>query len=165
MNVTSVKYRHFRDSGAKLVIGLRGRKLASCVVNYETGICLEKIDLREYDQMRDVPGPNGQPYDPKKAAEAFLAFTRRHTARRSITQGAEDVLQRILTGDTATLVDTEKSPDVAAASPEPATSSKVLPSVCKTLGLDPSKARRLLRAAGLHAPYCDAAKLLEVLGK
>lgn len=155
-----VKYIHFADSGAKLGIGFRGTKIAHCVMNTENGIAVEEVPINEYDRMRVVPN-----VEAKHAAEQFMAFTRRRTAQRSITPGAQRLLERLLNGEGVELVaTTPEEPKASDATPPSSTQGKgVLAMVCADLSLEPAVARRRLRAAGLHAPYDDEAKIRAAL--
>lgn len=171
----AVKYINPENEGVKLAICFRGTKHAHCVMNFDTGISVVKVELRYYDKadfIKDGPGY----YEVKKACKKFLALTKRDVARRTITERAKELLERALSGD----VTEAELPATDAPAPKdekPTTTSKEatkriksddskeshLARLCNELNMEPTKARRLLRAAGLHAPYDDAAALKKVL--
>lgn len=171
----SVKYisDHF---GTKPAICFRGTKHAHCVMNFDTGISVVKVDLREYDRARLVPNGKGY-YEVKDAAKKFLALTKRDVARRSITEKAKELLSRALNGEvTEAALPEENGLDQPITKKEKTKSKKettteqpkgerstTLSTLCEELKLAPAKARRLLRAAGLHAPYNDVKALRAAL--
>jgi len=161
MMEASVRYVQFANSSAKLGICLRGTKTAHCVMNYDSGISVLDVENREFDKMRVVPN-----VDVEKAARQFISYTTRRVARKEITKGAAELLGRIL-NEQVVVAEPTPEPDAneAPTSPKPSPSgrSNVLADICAELKIEPTVARRRLRAAGLSAPYDDAAKIRKVL--
>ena len=172
----SVKYLHFANSGTKPALCLRGTKFASCVVNDDGTVRVEKVPLKEYDQMRVVP-KDGKPYDPHACAQFFLDLTARPEIRREATLGALELIRRVLHGNVATEdVDFTAPSDIVikskakkhsltgGESDEPAKlRSTLLASICTELSIEPTVARRKLRKAGMSAPYEDEAAIRAAL--
>jgi hypothetical protein len=155
----SVRYLHFFDSGCKPVVGFRGTKYASCIINDEEIIRVQKVDLREWDQMRRVPHRGGD-YPLDRAIDHLKRLKR----SKAITQAALELLER---GDVLAEPPSDEpvpSPTTTAA-PSAARPSNVLSKVCAELKIEPAAARRALRASGLRAPYDDEAKIRKALAK
>lgn len=143
----------------KIALCLRGRKFATCVVNDDNGIHLVKLPVADYDRYAR---PRAE--TPKKVAQQLLAFTRRDVSPKSITQGAFDILNDVVSGQIPE-EDVEYVPPPAAASngEKPATRSTILAAICQELKIEAAVARRKLRKAGLHAPYEDEKAIRKAL--
>jgi len=149
----TVKYVQYANSGCRPGIGFRGTKYASVVLDDEGTIRVEKVELREWDQMRVVPY-KGAPYPIERAIKTLLK-TAKH---KPITVEAKTLLTR---GDI-------EAADVTLPEPTPTKPAKivgtnVLAQACAELKIEPAAARRLLRKAGLSAPYTDAAAIRNAL--
>jgi hypothetical protein len=151
------------DSGVKPALCLRGRKFASCVINDEGTLRVTKVEIRDYDKMRLVPH-RGRAYEPKACAKYFLSLTQREQIKRVATQGALELIRRVLDGEipdediefvdeTLTETPPEKPAKVSKANGEGHAS--ILATICAELKIEPTAARRKLRKKGLHAPYTD----------
>lgn len=152
------------DVGNKPALCIRGRKHATCVVRDDSGIRLRQLDLPTFDRLCRPVLFHGHPYPIDRAAKMMLSFTKRSVARCEITQGAKVFLDRILNGS---IVEEEiEVHEPTAQTPRKANStprSSLLKDLCDELKLDPRVARRVLRAAGLHAPYEDEKAIRKAL--
>lgn len=114
---------------------------------------------------------NGKPYPVERA----VSFYRQLAKAKGITRGADKLLSHAkanvawdkveaAAGEDETIEPTEAKSTLAR---KPrmtvAPKSKVLDGICKDLKLEPSIARRILRKAGMSAPYTDAAKIRKTL--
>lgn len=154
---TEAAYRYMQlpNSGIKPVLGIRGNKYASCVVNDELTVRVEQFDLREWDSA-DPVDYHGQPYSPVRAA-SFLQVVGK---RKGITLAAARILARILGEPEPT-----EPPEVESIEPKQPIESKpsILKAICEELNINPSFARRALRASGMTAPYDNEAQIRNVL--
>lgn len=163
----SVRYvAHANDIGFKPALCFRGIKWAHCIVNEDEGIRVMKIDVQTLGQAQAVEF-RGAAYPIKRCAEQLMSFTKRHTAAKAITEAARELIERVLANE----VIEEKAEIVAPKAKITTTTdtsaprSTVLAGICAELNIEPTMARRMLRKAGLHAPYDDAAVLRRTLGK
>lgn len=160
---------HDNDIGCKPALCFRGTKWAHCVVNEDTGIRVLEVPLRDFDQS-PVVEHRGVPYSIERCAKTLFSFTTRTIARREITLGAQRLLEGVLDGTINEQV-VEKAAVIAAPPPKSDSSddaptrtpTTLVATICNELKLEPTTARRLLRKAGLHAPYDDEAKIRSIL--
>lgn len=173
----------------KIAVCLRGHKYATCVINDDTALRLVKVRVADFDRYAGNVHPENS--DPKTVAEKWMAFTYRAICPKEITQGAARILRMIIDGEIPAedveLNDVELAPsrpegvnhgtDVSRRKKKPrlvrkngedttttaAPKSTILAGICATLKLEPTIARRMLRAAGMSAPYDDEKKILSVL--
>lgn len=178
----SVRYIHpptsgpIPDGGFKPAICFRAREYAHCVVNEDSGIHVIKVPVRDFDRA-PVVMQRGEAYPPKQAAKYMLDCTTRVTSRRDITLKAAALLQGVLDGSIS-----EDAIDAPAAPVDHwkpknqtlTTDGKEIPTrtpttlvatICAELKIDPPVARKLLRKAGLNAPYTDEAQIRAILKK
>jgi hypothetical protein len=148
------------DGGFKPAVCFRAREYAHCVVNEDSGIHVIKVPVRDFDHA-PVVLLKGEAYPTKRAAKMMLDFTERTTARRDITQRASELLRGVLDGSETTVVD---APTPPTEHPKGAPTT-LIAAICAELDIDPPVARRLLRKAGLAAPYTDEAQIRAVLKK
>jgi hypothetical protein len=153
------------NSGLKPALCLRGRKFASCVINDEGTIRILRVELRHYDKMRVVPH-KGKAYEPKACAKYFMSLLDREQIRRTATQGAIELIKRVLDGNVPTedieFIETpvhSETPPEEKANGASASHSTILGAICNELKIEPTAARRKLRKAGLHAPYDNEAAI------
>jgi hypothetical protein len=164
----SVRYvAHANDIGFKPALCFRGIKWAHCIVNEDEGIRVMKIDVQTLDKAQAVEF-RGAAYPIKRCAEQLMAFTNRLTARKDITEAARELVQRVLADEVieekAELVPV-KAKVATSTDAAPTARSTILAAICAELNIEPAMARRVLRKAGLHAPYNDAAVLRRTLKK
>ena len=150
-----VKYLPYRDSGCRPGIGFRGTKYASFVFDDAASIRVEKVELREWDQMRVVPY-KGVAYPIERAIKTLLKTAK----KKPITVEA----LRLLNREDLEAPEIELPP-VSAPQAASAVRSSVLSEICAELKLEASTARRLLRKAGLSAPYTDPVAIRTALTK
>lgn len=172
---TRICYVHFEDQGMgfKPTLCCRGTKHAHCVVNDETGVRVIKMPIRDTDKARPVLY-RGQPYPFLRFKEAMLRIGR----RKGITQAAIELLERpeAVSGDPPEDAVPAPKPDGATpeatkpvsarqARPDRPSGDGLIASFAVEFKLDPKRVRKVLRAAGLHAPYTDAAAIRKALTK
>ena len=157
--------RYVVDQGWRPALCLRGTKYASCVIADSTSISVLRVPLREFEASPRVPHLGG-PYSPLKAAERFLAASRRRHQRLTATREAMRII-RITLGlpPDPEPPPPEDPPGDTGAKDEPAVrrSNGPLRDICAELSIEPATARRMLRAAGLRAPYGDVPAIRRVL--
>ena len=159
--------------GFKPVFGWRGHKHAHCVVNDEAGVRVLKIPVRDFDRAPQLLY-RGNPYPPERFRDAML----RIGERKGITQAAVELLMRSEGPSDDAPEDAEPAPTPAATTADPKkpdTAREARPSTPSGGGLiaafsvefklEPGRIRKLLRAAGLAAPYTDAAAIRKALAK
>lgn len=159
MTTASVRYVGLQEFGIGLkpVLGVRGRKYASCVVIDENFVRVVQVDLKDFDKSAPVLY-HGQPYPVERFAKHMLNQSRA-SAKREVTKGAAEVIEKALRGEE---VD-EAPPSPEKPSQPSARAEGVLASICRELSIEPSAARRVLRAAGMKAPYEDATAIRQAL--
>jgi hypothetical protein len=118
------------------------------------------VDVRDYDKMRLVPH-KGKAYEPRACAKFFMALLERADIKRTATQGALELIRRVLDGEvptediefTDTPVHAEQTTTTEVNGISQGTRSTILAAICAELKIESTVARRKLRKAGLHAPY------------
>jgi hypothetical protein len=151
------------EGAARPALCLRGRKNAYCVVNDDGTFRIRKVEVREYDQMRPIPH-RGSTYEPKEFAQKIKAQIIRTDVRREATQGALELIDRVLSGEFDQDVEFSESaetPKIEEVTAKPAKESRpsILAKICEELKIEPVLARRKLRKAGLSAPYDNEAAI------
>lgn len=147
----SVRYIQVPDSGFKPAVVFRYEHLAQAIINDETEIRVLDLSLRDADQARVVLYA-GSNY-PVERAVSILKRT-----GKPFDYLAEQLL-RVADGVLDSAIVAVKAPE---STPEVSNSS-ALGRVCAALGLNPGVARRLLRKAGLRAPYTDETLIRKTL--
>lgn len=163
---TTAEVKFVEDGGWRPALCVRGREYASCVVADSTRLSVLRVPLREFDAYPPV-SYRGIPYPPQRAAERFLAATRRRHQRLDATKEALRIVRITLDlpADDPDDPPADPPPGQPRAKQEPAVrrSSGTLQTICAELTIAPAAARRALRAAGLRAPYEDAAAIRRIL--
>jgi len=162
----SVRYCSDEQFGVsvKPMLGVRGTKYATCVLIDSETIRVVQLPLRDFDRSLPVVY-HGGPYPVARFIDSVLAMTKRRIHPLEITQGALETLERArLQGDTP-IEDTPEAPPAAPvpAPPKRQPGTNLLRDVCAELKVEPGAARRLLRKAGLSAPYLDEKAIRSVL--
>lgn len=166
-----------------MALCFRGRKWANCVV-VDYPIKVWTTRLEEADKL-EIPEYQGKPYPVARMADSLLSLSKKN----GITVAAERLLRAALDGShlSEEAIDAKPSENgeiiepvkkkrakKTAGEPKPPKKEKpvvigrsptVVGTICAKLKLDPKVARKMLRKAGLHAPYADAAKVEEILTK
>lgn len=179
----SVRYVRPPGHGMKPALCFRGRKIVRCVINDERSIRVKEVTLRMYDTASFV-NDHGHPY----AVEKFISHMERISTIKPTTQAALKLMERARAG--LEIDDEDLPPEDAEESPhhpEPSTPQasrasvsglsqsaekkvptaqgpSVIAAIAAERRMEATKIRRLLRAAGLHAPYEDRAAILAALG-
>lgn len=155
---TTAEVKFVEDDGWRPALCVRGREYASCVVADSTRLSVLRVPLRAFDTYPRVPHRGG-PYSPQRAAERFLAATRRRHQRLEATKEALRIIRITLDlpADDPDDPPADPPPGQPRAKQEPAVrrSSGPLQMICAELAIAPAAARRALRSAGLRAPYED----------
>jgi len=165
----SIRYVQLENAGFKPTLVLEGRKLAHCIINDELSVRVVDMELRDLGRTRPVLF-RGQHYPVSR----FIESIRRIGARKGITEGARDYLERAerASPDAEEGINPVSTPAIPQkpvfeplhSIPEPLKrGTGGLGSICDALGIDPVVARRRLRAAGMHAPYADAEAIRRIL--
>lgn len=175
----SVRYVRPPGGGLKPALCFRGRKYVRCIVNDERSIRVKEITLRAYDTA-SFPDDHGHPY----SVEKFISHMERISCIKPITQASLKLIERARSG--VDIADEEMPPEdpeqpdgseagQANPSPQaqahpvsevdrPAVSGPTLvAAIAAERKIEPVKLRRMLRAAGLHAPYTDRAAIEKAL--
>lgn len=157
----AVKFISPDDSGFKPALCSLGTKWVSCVV-IDYPVRVVQLEAKEWPRLRDVPAP-GRVMD-NYPIDRCLKLMRKAGRKNGITQAASELLDRAANGGEEEPVEAKSSkpPEVTTAK-EPQGRSTVLASICQRLNIEPTLARRKLRAAGLRAPYDDAKKIESIL--
>ena len=151
------------DHGVRPALLIPGDKKGTAVLNdAERGLHTVACTLDDIANASPVDYKGGE-YPAALWAAGQIATTTRKTAQRAYTKAAM-ALCLAVAGDTP--VPTH-SPDDTADGPKgeraKSTRGNVVAAVCAELSLAPKAARRILRAAGLRAPYEDAAAVRAAL--
>lgn len=161
--MVEAEVRYVDCDGRRPALGVRGRKYASCVVADASSLSVIQVELREFDQSPIVTHGSAA-YSPQRAAEHFLATTRRRHQRLAATKEAMRIIRNILDlPESPGESDPPNTSEQAAESSATRRSGGPLRGICAELSIEPAAARRILRAAGLRAPYDDATTLRKVL--
>jgi hypothetical protein len=149
---------------------LPGIQKVTCLYgNLIEGLATIKIDIRDHDHASTLTYA-GADYPLARLIDAF----RRIAAIRGLGSVPNDIANRFIPNLELPRIE---GPDVSDGPtsegfaderrdrevPVVHVRSNVLGSICKELKIEPSVARRLLRAAGMHAPYIDEKKIREIL--
>lgn len=146
-----------------------GRKFVYAVVP-EKPVRLQKIDLETAKTtpaiLKDRPYPKAQALGHVRSWIALHGATQgvlKAIASADSNRDLDDETLEEMTKDDSTEPTAKKEKTMKTKSPKTETAPSVLRAICVGLQLDAVLARRQLRAAGLKAPYTDAAKIRAIL--
>lgn len=189
----SVRRIYSRMDQNEMALVFRGRKWANCVV-VDYPIKVYTMDLREADKL-EIPQFKGEPYPTKRMADSLLTLSKKNgitVAAERLVRAALDgahLSEEIIDAkpsENGAGPDAEKKPRKTRAAkkkiaehseaiakadpprekvPRKPAGEGIVAQFSAKFKLEPKDARKLLRKAGLHAPYNDAAKVEEVLSK
>lgn len=176
----SVRRIYARNEQNEIALCFLGRKWANCVV-VDYPIRVYTMDKREMKGL-EAPLYQGKPYPVRRLAESLSRLAKKN----GMTIAAQRLVDACLAGEhlSEELIDAKPSENGAdpspkvrktegrkrqlaetseelapGATPPQATAGNLVATLSEKYGLDPRAARRKLRAAGLSAPYTDAAKV------
>ena len=153
----AIRNIHLADQ-VKPALCVPSDKDVRCVISETTGIHAITITLDDFVKAEPVLY-KGQPYPLSRFADQLVAQTRKEGAlQRTITRSAARLIAPFVTDSTWQPVESRRTSS-STATPR----GNLVATLCAELGLEPKKARRILRKAGMNAPYTDESALRAAL--
>jgi len=156
LNLTAdVRNIHVANLGVKPALCVPTPTGVSCVISEVDGIRVVAISLDDYLKADPVLVSNGQPYPLSRFADACVRQSRKDGAlARPFTRQAAKIVAPHVSPELKFVADTAPTSRPNAKTPG-ATATGLVQTLCAELAIDPKKARRILRKAGMNAPYTN----------